>query len=76
MADDGVAGVVSDVATCDVGDFSMADVVVDEIIEADADPVETLTETGLLEFANSAVAQDDCKDAQITLNLVADDSNA
>ena len=52
---------------CDVGDFTMDDFVANQAIETGN---EDLAVTGLLEFANdSDNSQDDCKGADITLNL-------
>lgn len=55
-------------ADCDVDDFSMDSVTQNQTIAAGASNV-ALANSGLLEFANSAVSQDDCKGATLTLNL-------
>jgi hypothetical protein len=51
---------------CDVTDFSMADVVQNQMIEPGN---EALANPGSLVFANSAANQDNCKGAQISLRL-------
>jgi hypothetical protein len=49
-------------------DFSMADVVQDATVPASATE-QALPEDGTLKFANSAVSQDACKGAALTLTL-------
>lgn len=62
----------SNIAGCDtlIADFSMADVVADQVIPAGA-TAEPITATGSLAYANTAVNQDACKGAVITLTLSA-----
>lgn len=60
--------VESDVLACDVSDFTMDDVVANQIVP-NASSGLALTATGTLVFANSTVSQDDCKGATITLNI-------
>ena len=55
-------------ATCNVADFTMADVVEDQSIAASSSNV-TLANSGSLVFANTAVNQDACKSATLTLTL-------
>jgi hypothetical protein len=55
-------------ASCDVSDFTMADVVEDQSIAAGASNA-ALTNSGSLAFANTAVNQDACKNATLTLTL-------
>jgi hypothetical protein len=55
-------------ATCVVADFTMADVVEDQTIAASSSNV-ALTNSGSLAFANTAVNQDACKNATLTLTL-------
>jgi hypothetical protein len=55
-------------AACDVSDFTMADVVEDQSIAAATSDVSLATD-GSLVFANTAVNQDACKDATLTLTL-------
>jgi hypothetical protein len=55
-------------AACDVADFTMADVVEDQSIAAGATNA-ALTNSGSLVFANTAVNQDACKNATLTLTL-------
>jgi hypothetical protein len=54
--------------SCNVSDFSMADVVEDQSIAAGASNA-ALTNSGSLVFANTAVNQDACKSATLTLTL-------
>jgi hypothetical protein len=60
-----------DHATCDVSDFSMADVDSSSEVLAGADH-QAIAGTGSLVFANSDVSQDACKGATITLHLSSD----
>jgi hypothetical protein len=55
-------------ASCDVSDFTMADVVEDQSIAAGASNA-ALTNSGSLAFANTAVNQDACKNATLMLTL-------
>jgi hypothetical protein len=55
-------------ATCVVADFTMADVVEDQSVAAGASNA-ALTNSGSLVFANTAVNQDACKNAILTLTL-------
>jgi hypothetical protein len=53
---------------CSVDDFSIADVDENQTIAAGATGV-TLAHTGLIAFADTAVNQDGCKGAKVTLTL-------
>ncbi len=53
---------------CVASDFTMADVAVGRTVAAGE--TVTLTQKGDLNFANSALSQDGCKGATITLNLI------
>jgi hypothetical protein len=55
-------------STCVVADFTMADVVEDQSIAAGATNA-ALANSGSLVFANTAVNQDACKNATLTLTL-------
>jgi hypothetical protein len=55
-------------ASCDVADYTMADVTSDTTAAAGATGA-TLNGTGTLTFADTAVNQDSCKGATITLHL-------
>lgn len=55
-------------STCNVADFTMADVVEDQSIAAASSNV-ALANTGSIVFANTAVNQDACKSATLTLTL-------
>ncbi len=55
-------------AACETGDFSMADVTEDHQVPAGA-TAEGLPTFGSLVFANTAVNQDACKGATLTLTL-------
>jgi hypothetical protein len=59
-----LAGVTSDEAGCDTSAFSMADVAVNENLDAN----ETVTRTGSLSMADAG-DQDACQGAALTLNL-------
>lgn len=54
--------------TCNVADFTMADVVEDQSIAAASSNV-ALANSGSLVYANTAVNQDACKNATLTLTL-------
>jgi hypothetical protein len=54
--------------TCDTADFSMADVVSNTMVPATTSG-HALTGTGTLVYANTAVNQDGCKGADLTLTL-------
>jgi hypothetical protein len=62
------ASITSSNPSCDTSDFSMADVPSNTIVLAGADH-QAVGGTGSLVFANSTANQDDCKGADITLNL-------
>ena len=55
-------------ASCDTADFTMADVVSNTMVPA-ATTGHALAGTGTLVYANTAVNQDACKGAELTLNL-------
>jgi hypothetical protein len=58
----------SEHAACETGDFTMADVTQDHQVPAEA-TAEALPNDGLLVYANTAVSQDACKGATLTLTL-------
>jgi hypothetical protein len=60
--------VTSDNALCDTSDFTMADVVENQSIAASSTGV-AVTNGGTLAYANTAVNQDACKNATLTLTL-------
>lgn len=55
-------------SSCDVDDFSMADVVSNTTV-AHGDTGATISGTGSLVYANSTASQDACKGATLTLNV-------
>jgi hypothetical protein len=55
-------------AACETADFTMADVAEDHLVPADA-TAEALPVDGALVYANTAVDQDACKGATLTLAL-------
>jgi hypothetical protein len=55
-------------STCNVADFTMADVVEDQSVAAASSNV-ALTNSGSVVFANTAANQDACKSATLTLTL-------
>ena len=55
-------------AACETADFTMADVTQEHQVPAEATN-ETLPNDGLLVYANTAVSQDACKGATLTLTL-------
>ena len=55
-------------ASCDTADFTMADVVSNTMVPA-ATTGHALAGTGTLVYANTAVNQDACKGAELTLTL-------
>ena len=55
-------------ASCNTGDFSMADVTSNTMVLAGASG-QALSGTGTLAYANTNVNQDACKGATLTLNL-------
>jgi len=57
--------------SCETGDFSMEDVTQDHQVPANA-TAEALPNDGVLAYANTAVNQDGCKDATLTLTLSSD----
>ena len=65
-----LAGVTADGghASCDTSDFTMADVTSNTMVPAGQSGF-ALGGTGTLDYANTAVNQDACKGASLTLNL-------
>jgi hypothetical protein len=66
-----LASVTTTAPGCDVADFTMGPVLQGFDVAANATDV-TLPNTGTLAFANTAVNQDDCKGATITINITSD----
>ena len=65
-----VTGITADTghATCNVGDFSVAPTAQNVVVSAGASNA-ALPNTGTLVYANTAVSQDACKGATLTLTL-------
>ena len=55
-------------AACDTADFTMSDVIEDQLVPANA-TAEALLTNGSLVYANTAVDQNACKGATLTLGL-------
>lgn len=64
------AVVTTNPSLCLSTDFSMADVIANQVIPASTANV-LVTSTGVLTFTNTSVSQDACKGATVTLTLTA-----